>query len=79
MPPLGKRQLVIRGIFAQRSPRSNGSILADRNRGNQIATGANKSSVPNNSPVLIDAVIITGNGASANVNAIANFSITDVT
>ena len=62
----------------QNRPRTQGRTLANRDRRHQRAVGADEGVVTDPGGELVDAVIIAGNGASANIDLRPDHGVTQI-
>ena len=71
-------KLVGFNVFGDGRTGANSSVTRNSNRSNQLSIGTDKHAVLDDRLELVGTVIITGDGASADVNAGANLAITEI-
>ena len=71
--------MIGRGILADHAAGADGGALTDTDRRNQSGIGADKSLCTNLGTVLVDAIIVAGDGAGAQVGPFTDQCITDIT
>src|ERR1700688_3705206 len=72
------RQRVFRNILGDARRRSHIRALAHAHRSHQGAVATNEYTIVNDSSVLVDAVVVAGDGAGADVHTRSNLSIAQV-
>ncbi len=74
----GEHQLVFRDVARHGGACGDGRTFRDRHRRHQLGIGADKNIITNDGFVLVSAIIVTGDGACADVNVIADFRVAEV-